>query len=89
MKIIARTSTIIGEKIRMKEEILTVTASRRFEQNVMRAVPIAMVGYLELTSPGFFDVLYTTIAGRILMTGCLLLYLGSVILAKKMLERSV
>ena len=34
MKIIARTAEIIGEKIRIQEEILTATASRRMERNL-------------------------------------------------------
>lgn len=89
MKIIARTAEIIGEKIRIQEDILTETASRRLEQKIMSAIPIFIVCYLELTSPGFFDVLYTTVAGRGIMTGCLTVYLGACWLAKKMLEISV
>ena len=89
MKIIARTSEIISEKIRIREDTLTATASRRLEQKIMSAIPIGIVSYLELTSPGFFDVLYTTMIGRGIMTGCLVIYLGSCWLAKHMLEISV
>ena len=89
MKIIARTAEIIGEKIRIREDILTATASRRLEQKIMSAIPVVIVCYLELTSPGFFDVLYTTVVGRGIMTGCLAVYLGSYWLAKNMLEISV
>ena len=52
----------------------------------MSMVPILIVCYLDLTSPGFFDVLYTTIAGRMIMTGCLMVYLGSMYLGKRMME---
>ena len=89
MKIIARTAEIIGEKIRIQEDILTATASRRLEQKVMNIIPIFIVLYLELTSPGFFEVLYTTMAGRIIMTGCLFVYLGAIFLAEKMVEIAV
>ena len=89
MKIIARTAEIIGEKIRIREEILTATASRRLEQKIMSVVPILIVCYLDLTSPGFFSVLYTTMAGRIIMTGCLAVYLGAMYLGKRMVDRSV
>jgi len=89
MKIIGRTAEIIDEKIQIREDILTATASRRLEQKIMSAIPIMIVCYLDLTSPGFFDVLYTTIAGRGIMTGCLIVYLGSFWLAKHMLEISV
>ena len=86
MKIIARTAEIISEKIRIREDILTATASRRLEQKIMSAIPVLMVVYLELTSPGYFDILYTTGIGRILMTVCLLVYLASLQMAKKFLE---
>lgn len=89
MKIIARTAEIISEKIRIQEEILTATASRRLERKIMNMVPILIVLYLDLTSPGFFSVLYTTVAGRIIMTGCLAVYLGAVYLGKRMVDRSV
>lgn len=86
MKIIAQTAEIISEKIKIQEDILTATASRRLEQKIMSAIPVLMVIYLELTSPGYFDILYTTGIGRILMTVCLLVYLASLQMAKKFLE---
>ena len=86
MRIITRTAEIIGEKIRIQEEILTATASRRMEQKIMSAIPILIVVYIELTSPGFFEILYSTMGGRILMTICLGIYLVSCQLAKSFLE---
>jgi len=86
MKIIGKTTDIIGEKIRIQSEISTATASRRLEQKVMSAVPMGIVFYMELTSPGFFDVLYTTALGRIIMTGCLVVYLASMAAVEKILE---
>ena len=75
MKIIARTAEIIGEKIRIQEDILTMTASKRLEQKIMSAIPILIVFYIEFTSPSFFDILYTTLMGRVIMTFCLFVYL--------------
>lgn len=89
MKIIARTAGIIGEKIRIQEDILTATASRRLEQKIMSAIPVLIVCYLELTSPGFFQILYTTALGRMIMSGCLGVYLISCYAAKKILEIEV
>lgn len=89
MRIIARTAEIISEKIRIQEEILTATASKRMEQKIMSAVPILLVLYLEATSPGFFQILYTTMTGRILMTVCLLVYLAAGMAARRILEIEV
>lgn len=89
IKIIARTAEIIGEKIRVQEDIITATASRRMEQKIMSAIPALIVFYMELTSPGFFDILYITVAGRIIMTVCLLVYLGAFHMARTFMEISV
>jgi tight adherence protein B len=89
MKIIAQTAEIIGEKIRVQEDILTATASRRMEQRFMRAIPILLVFYMELTSPGFFEILYTTVLGRLIMTCCLGAYLTACKIADLFLEIEV
>jgi len=89
MKIIARTAEIIGEKIRIQEDIMTATAAKRMEQRIMSMIPFLIVFYIEFTSPGFFDVLYTTFVGRMIMTVCLLVYLGACRLSKMFLEIAV
>ena len=86
MKIIARTADIISEKIRIRQDILTSTTSRRLEQKLMSAVPIGIVFYLEFTSHGFFDVLYETMIGRVIMTVCLSAYLGAIAWGRKILD---
>lgn len=89
MKIIARTADIISEKIRIQQDILTSTTSRRLEQSMMCVVPVGMVFYMEFTSPGFFTVLYETMPGRIIMTCCLLAYLGAMAWGRKILDIAV
>lgn len=86
VKIISGTVDIIGEKIRIQEDILTATASRRLEQKIMSMIPVFIVLYMELTSPGFFQILYTTVLGRMIMTACFGVYLLSCFAAKKILE---
>ncbi len=85
MKTIARTAEIISEKIRVRQDILTATTSKRLEQKIMSMIPIGIVFYLELASPGFFDVLYELMIGRVIMTGCLAVYLGAIALGRKIL----
>lgn len=89
MKMIAKTAEIIAEKIRIQEDILTATAAKRMEQKLMSAIPFLMVGYIELTSPGFFDILYETVVGRVLMTVCLAVYLGAYWISRRVLEIDV
>ena len=84
--IMRHTAEIIRDKMQVREEILTMTASRQFEQKIMNLIPFFIVFYVESASPGFFDQMYDTNMGRILMSGCLVVYLVSYVLAKKILD---
>ena len=84
--IMNQTADTISDRIQMKEDILTITASRRFEQNIMNLVPLLLVIYVDFSNPGFFTVMYTTVVGRAVMTGCLAVYLLSVGLSWKILN---
>ena len=70
----------------MTEEIRNLTASRRYEQNIMNFLPFGMIIYIRLTSPGFLDVMYGTAGGRILMSCGLLLLLGARLLSRHILD---
>lgn len=74
VSIIGHTSNVIRDKVMVRQEILTLTAARQFEQKIMNLLPIFIVLYIDMTSPGFFDIMYTTGLGRVLMTICLIVY---------------
>lgn len=84
--IIRHTVQIMDERFQVKEEIRTLTASRQFEQKIMNMMPLLMILYIDGTSPGFFDVMYTTAMGRVVMTACLAVYLLACWLAKRILD---
>lgn len=63
------------ERIQVKKEIDTMLASRKMEQRIMSIIPLGIILYMRITSPGFLDVLYDTTAGICVMTFCLALYL--------------
>lgn len=87
--IMRRTAEIIRDKMQVKEEIRTMTASKQFEQKIMNLIPFFIVFYVETSSPGFFDQMYGTLLGRVLMSGCLVVYLISFLLAAKILDIEV
>ena len=87
--IINHTAEVIGDKVQVREEILTMTAAKRFEQNIMNLIPIFIVLYIDRTSPGFFTVMYTTAAGRIVMTVSLLAYVFALRLSWNILSIEV
>ena len=87
--IMRRTSEVIGDRIQIKEEILTLTAARRFEQRVMNVIPLFMILYVDFSSPGFFRVMYETFMGRIVMTLCLATYLFALYLSQRIASVSL
>ncbi len=84
--IIRHTVQVMEDRFQVKEEIRTLTASRKLEQKVMNLMPVLMVIYIDSTSQGFFDVMYTTVMGRAVMTVCLCVYLFSCWLAGRILD---
>lgn len=76
-EILSLTFMHLRQQMEMQKDIEAETASRRMELKVMSLVPWGMLLYLELTSPSYMEVLFTTTAGRITATAALLLYMGA------------
>lgn len=89
VSIMGHTSSVIRDKVMVRQEIMTLTASRQFEQRIMNLLPILIVIYIDLTSPGFFDIMYTTGLGRLLMTICLAVYALAYWLSGRILDIEV
>lgn len=85
-EIIRRTADLTGQRMEVKREINTMLAARKYEQRVMNLVPFLLYGYMQLSSPGFFDILYHNGAGVMIMTLCLGLYLLSCFLSEKIMD---
>ena len=83
-RIIHSTISRIEDKIEVEREILSVTAARRLEARIMNLIPFGILAYLRLASPGYLDPLYHNLAGIVLMTVCLLVYIGAYALAERM-----
>lgn len=82
--IIQGTVENIGNKIRIEEEIQTMIAEKKIEQKVMNVMPMFLLFYLDVMSPGYLDILYHNLAGVLIMTFCLLVYLVAILLSERM-----
>ncbi|MDO4787867.1 MAG: type II secretion system F family protein [Johnsonella sp.] len=89
VSVIAHTASVISDKIRIKEEILTMTTAKRYEQKIMNLLPVLIVIYVDASSPGFFDLMYTSFIGRIMMSVCLGAYLFALYLSGRILNIEV
>jgi tight adherence protein B len=89
INIIRYTSNVISEKIEIQNEIEVLVASKQFEQRILSLLVPGMIVYLQISSPGYLDVMYSTITGRILMTVCLILFAVSYKVGKKIIDIEV
>ncbi|MCD7835176.1 MAG: type II secretion system protein F, partial [Lachnospiraceae bacterium] len=74
-EIIKISSELRGAKIETKQEIHTILSGRRMEQNIMKLMPFAILSYIGMSYPGYFDSLYHNIQGVMIMSVCLIIYI--------------
>ncbi|MDE6972507.1 MAG: hypothetical protein K2P38_05310 [Lachnospiraceae bacterium] len=81
--VMEKTAGMIVKKMETEKEIEVLLSARKLEQKIMNAMPFLIMLYVNLTSPGYFDKLYHSLAGAAVMTLCLGVYLGAYILSRK------
>ncbi|MCI8565796.1 MAG: type II secretion system protein F [Lachnospiraceae bacterium] len=84
--IIDSTARTISEKLRVREEIVTLTTAKQLEETIMSLIPAGIILYLNFAFDGFLEVLYTSMAGRGIMTVCLIIYAAAVALGWSMVR---
>lgn len=89
MEIIRNVVRQMGEKIDVEREIHTVISAKKMELQIMSVIPFAMIVYLRLGFPEFLSVLYGNVAGIIIMSVCLAIYLVAYEVGKRMVEIEV
>ena len=88
-QMIADTVGVIGERLTVENEIDVLLSAKRMEARIMDVVPFFIIGYVGLTSPGFFDVLYHNLTGIAVMSGCLGVWLFAWLLSEKIIAVEV
>ena len=63
-----------------------LVAAKKYEQQIMNLVPMGIILYIRVSNPGYFDSLYHNLAGVLIMTAALALYLAAYLLSEKILE---
>lgn len=88
-EILSETANTIEQKITIDNEIEVLLSSRKMEQKIMNVIPFFIIFYINLTSKGFFDVLYHNPAGILIMTVCLAVYLAAFKISRKIVAIEV
>lgn len=88
-EILSGTADMIEQKIAVDKEIEVLISSKKMEQKIMNIVPFFIIFYINLTSKGFFEVLYHNLIGIVIMTVCLSVYLAAFMISRKLVEIEV
>ena len=69
-----------------KEEIDTSITEKRLEQKVMTVIPMFIIFYVTVSSPGFLDIMYESILGKIIMSVCIGAYICAYIWGERIIQ---
>lgn len=87
--IMKRSIAIIREKMEIQKDIQIMLSGKKYENRIMNLVPIGIIGYISFTSKGFFDVMYGNLTGIVIMTLCVMAYVGAIYLAEHLMKIEV
>lgn len=85
VEIMRNTSTLIGDKLQIEQEIETLLAKRKLEQKILNLMPVVMLFLLSISMGDYMVPVFTTLAGRCLMTVAVILLLFAVYLNHKIM----
>ncbi|WP_343210208.1 type II secretion system F family protein [Anaerolentibacter hominis] len=86
VQMIQASVSVIQDKIGLKRELRTAVAAKRMEGRIMCLMPLGIILYLRLCSPGFLDPLYHNTMGILCMSLALFLYMTAFFLQEKILN---
>lgn len=79
------TSRMISDKIEVIRDIKTIIHAKKLEANIMKGIPLFILLYLSLSSPGFLNPLYHSIPGILVMSVLLACYFGAYLIINKII----
>lgn len=82
-EIVRETQQIISDKMEIEMEIETMMTAAKNEANIMLIMPLIIIGAIGYAGAGFMDAIYTTMAGRVVATIGLMMFITSHLLARK------
>jgi len=82
-EIVRETQQIIADKMEIEMEIDTMMTAAKSEVSIMLFMPLIILGIIGYAGAGFMDAIYTTVAGRIVSTGGLIVFILSFLMARK------
>lgn len=88
-QVIDQTVTMIDEKVKVEYELDVIITQKKFELYILLSFVPGMILYLRLVSNTFEPTMYHTLTGRIMMFLCLIIYIFSGYMGKRIVEIEV
>jgi tight adherence protein B len=85
-EIIKNVTEDIVLKEETREEINAAVSEKRNEQRIMTVIPLLIIIYVTVSSPGFFDVMYESVMGKLIMTFCIVLYITAYVWGERIVN---
>ena len=83
IQILERTMTVIRERVRIEGEVKSYTAQGRLTGWILAAMPLVMLGLINVFSPGYTHVLFVDPLGiKLLYAGVVLIAIGAATIRK-------
>ena len=82
-QIIRTTAARISAKIEVEREVDTVIAGKKLEGKIISVMPFFILAYLNLASGEFIDPLYGNLAGVLVMSAALLVFVGAMAINRR------
>ena len=84
--IMKNTIRMLQERMEAIEELYTILADKQLEFYLMSVIPMVMIMYLRIGAGPMIKSLYGNLTGILTMSVCLVIYGGSYLYGKKILE---
>src|SRR5205085_8838804 len=66
-EVLDRVTDTIRERFELRRTVQTLTAQGRLSRWVLTLLPVALLAVITLVNPGYINILYSSLAGRILL----------------------
>lgn len=88
-EVLEKTSETVRAKIEVEKQINVLISQKKMELRIMECIPFFIIAYIDITSRGYFNVLYHNLKGVIMMTVCLIIYAFASYLGSRMVNIDV
>ena len=85
-QILDNISETINDRIRMRREVMALTAQGRMSGVILVVLPFALAAILKSINPGYLDPLFSEPVGRMAVGGSLVMILIGCVVIKKIVD---